>query len=233
MRRLRLPATTAATVLAAALTAGCGSQSGGSTDPRALLQQARGVLDAAPALHVALTSANLPPTGTSLSAAAGDVVRPDKFQGTLTIGLSGSSIEVKVVSAGGSVFAQLPFSTGLQKIDPKEYGVGDPAKLIDPRGGISGLLSTPLSASARPADRLQGELLDEVAVTLDGAQVAAVLTSADPSRPVTGVLGVASKTHQLRRVVLTGPFFDPSVMTTFTLLLTSYGEKLSITAPAG
>ena len=71
MRRLCLPASAVLAVMA--LIAGCGSKSGGSTDPRALLQQARGVLDATPALHVALTSANLPPTGSALSAAAGDV----------------------------------------------------------------------------------------------------------------------------------------------------------------
>ncbi|MDQ6650593.1 MAG: LppX_LprAFG lipoprotein [Actinomycetota bacterium] len=233
MRRLQLPATASLASVAVLLAVGCGSSAGGSDDPRGLLRQAKGVLDAAPALHVALTSANLPPSGASLSAADGDVLRPDKFEGTLTLAVSGSSIEVKVVSAAGAVYAQLPFSNGLQKIDPQQYGVGDPAKLIDPKGGISGLLITPLSATKRTGDRLKGELLDEVAVTLDGAQVAAVLTSADPSRPVTGTLGVSAKSHELRRVVLTGPFFDPSVLTTFTLILTNYGEKLSITAPAG
>jgi len=234
VRRLRHPATAALALLASvAVSAGCSGSSSGSGDPRARLRQARAVLDATPALHVALTSANLPTSGTTLKAAEGDVARPDKFQGTLTVGLGGGSLEVKVVSAGGSVYAQLPFASGLSKIDPKDYGVGDPAKLIDPNGGISGLLVSPLTATARSGDRLQGELLEEFAVALDGAQVAAVLTSADPSRPVSGVIGISAKSKQLRHVVLTGPFFDPSVLTTFTLVLTGYGEKLSITAPAG
>jgi lipoprotein LprG len=37
--------------------------------------------------------------------------------------------------------------------------------------------------------------------------------------------------HQVRRVVLTGPFFDAHQSSTYTLILDRYGETVQITPP--
>ena len=60
-----------------------------------------------------------------------------------------------------------------------------------------------------------------------------LLTSADPSQDVKGRIGVVASSHQVRRVVLTGPFFAKGEDATFTLLLSKYGETVSVTPPAG
>ncbi len=91
-----------------------------------------------------------------------------------------------------------------------------------------------ISATATMADRdrMGSEELYEIDVSLPGDRVAALLTSADKTQPVKGRIGINVDTHQIRRVVLTGPFFDAHRDSTYTLVLDRYGENVSITPPA-
>jgi len=213
--------------------AGCGSSPAPSPDARAVLQQAKQAIDSATAVHFALTSTGAASaSGTAISAADGDAHRPDGFSGTLTVLQSGFTVKVHIVSARGTFYVQLPFTSRFEATDPSKYGFGDPATLLDPDKGLSSLLVEALSARLGDRDRLQGEELEEVEVTLPGQRVKDLLTSADPSQPVTGRIGIALDTHQIRRVVLTGPFFDAQTKSTYTLVLDRYGENVSITPPA-
>ncbi len=139
---------------------------------------------------------------------------------------------VRIVSTGGQFLVELPFTAHYEKANPSDYGFGDPAVLLDPNKGLSSLLVQALSAHTADRDRLNGEELDEVDVSLPGDRAAALLTSADKSKPVSGRIGIAVSDHQVRRVVLTGPFFDASRDSTFTLVLDRYGENVAITPPA-
>jgi lipoprotein LprG len=212
--------------------AGCGS-SQPQGDPRALLQQAKRVIDSAESVHFSLRSSGASGgSGVAISAADGDARRPDGFSGTLTVLESGFTVKVQIVSAGGTFYALLPFSSRFQVTDPSKYGFGNPATLLDTSRGLSSLLVEALSARMDNRDRLQGEELDEVDVTLPGQRVKDLLTSADPSKPVSGRIGIAVDSHQIRRVVLTGPFFDAGTDSTYTLVLDRYGENVTITPPA-
>jgi hypothetical protein len=230
---------TAARILAAALlgvvAAACG---GGSrsyeSDPQQILKESKQAVDAASSLHFKLTSEGAgSSSGIVIKGGEGDAVRPDGFAGSFDITRSGFSLGLKIVSAGGTFYVQLPFTSGYQKTDPAAYGFSDPGKLIDPSAGLSSLLSSTLSASLGDRDRLAGEELYEVKVTLPGQKVKDLLTSADPSQPVDGTIGINVDNHQARRVVLTGPFFQQGQKATFTLLLTNYGESVAVTPPAG
>jgi LppX_LprAFG lipoprotein len=213
--------------------AGCGSSPAPSPDARAVLQQAKQAIDSATAVHFSLTSTGAASaSGTAISAADGDAHRPDGFSGTLTVLQSGFTVKVHIVSARGTFYVQLPFTSRFEPTDPGKYGFGDPATLLDPDKGLSSLLVEALSARLGDRDRLQGEELEEVEVTLPGQRVRDLLTSADPSQAVTGRIGIAVDTHQIRRVVLTGPFFDAHTKSTYTLVLDRYGENVSITPPA-
>jgi len=228
-----VPPRVAALLAAAALgttLAACGS--GPTADPHALLQQAKRTIDATPAVHFTLTSSGAAGSGTIITGGAGDAHRPDQFRGTLNVMQSGFSVAVSILSTGGQFLVKLPFTSSYQATDPSSYGFGDPATLLDPDKGLSSLLVHPLSASDAGRDRFNGEELDEVEVSLPGAQVAALLTSADKSKPVQGRIGIDSGNHQIRRVVLTGPFFQAGRDSTFTLVLDSYGENITITPPA-
>ena len=211
--------------------AACGSSRQYESDPRAVLLEAKRVIDNSPAVHFHLTSSNAQGSGTMITGADGDAHRPDGFRGTLTVVQSGFNVTVHIISAGGYFYVQLPFTSSFQPTDPSKYGFGNPATLLDPNLGLSTLLTSATSASMASRDRLNGEELYEVDVSLPGDKVAALLTSADKTQPVSGVIGVDVDTHQIRRVVLTGPFFTAGQKSTFTLVLDKYGENVSITPP--
>lgn len=202
-------------------------------DPGQLLRDAKQSVDSAPSLHFTLTSANVSGTGTLISGGQGVAKRPDGFAGTLTVVAAGFTVSVDVVSIGGVFYARTPLGSGFDKTDPAKYGFGDPGKFLDPNNGLSSLLSDCASAANGNGDRLNGEQLDEVTCAMPGARVAALLTSADPSQPVQATVGVDSTTHQLRRVVMVGPFFDKAHPSTFTVVLDNYGQNVTITPPAG
>lgn len=223
--------------IAAAALAGCGGSSRTyESDPRQILAEAKQVVDGSNALHFKFTSDNVSSSsGIAIKGGDGDAVRPNGFAGSFDITRSGFALSLKVVSVGGAFYVQLPFTSGYQQTDPGAYGFSDPGKLIDPNSGLSSLLApnVVISAALNDRDRLQGEELYEVAVKLPGQNVKDLLTSADPSKQVDGVMGINVDNHQVRRVVLTGPFFQQGQNSTFTLLLTSYGESVSVTPPAG
>jgi lipoprotein LprG len=219
-----------ALALTLAVAAGC---SGGGTagNPQDLIAKAKTTLDATPGVHFDLTSRGAPQSGTVLVGGNGDVARPDGFKGTLKISRGGLQFSVEVVSVGGTVYIKPPLVPIFAKADPKAYGFSDPGKLLDPTTGISRLLADLTTMKSAGQDRFHGEVIDEVAVTLPGSAVEQVLTSADPAKPVTGKLGIARKTGELRRAVLTGPFLDKGVQTTFTIVLDHYGQHPTISAP--
>lgn len=216
----------------ALLLGACGSGSN-TPNPAQLLHDAKQSVDSALGLHFTLTSQNVAGSGPLITGGAGDARRPSSFAGSLSVVDSGFTLSVKVVSTGGVFYAQTPLSTGYVKTDPSTYGFGDPGQLLDPSHGLSSLLAACTGATVRDSDRLNGELLDEVACSMPGALVANLLTSADASQPVQATVGVADSNHQLRRVTLVGPFFDKAHPSTFTVVLDKYGENVTITPPAG
>ncbi|MFN2452103.1 MAG: LppX_LprAFG lipoprotein [Candidatus Dormibacteria bacterium] len=209
--------------------AGCGG-SGPPPDPHTLLAQAKQRVDGTAALHFRLTSTDAAGSGPLITGGDGDARRPDGFTGTLQVSLDGFPTTVRIVSLGGHFFARLPFTTSFRETDPAKYGFGDPAVFLDPVHGFSALLGNAQHPAGRGRDRLSGEELDEVGCTLPGPEVAALLTSADPAQDVRATFGITAD-HAVRRVVLTGPFFDARRLSTYTLILDKYGENIAVTPP--
>ncbi|MBM7808136.1 lipoprotein LprG [Geodermatophilus bullaregiensis] len=220
----------AAVATAVPLLAGCG---GGEPEETAdqLLARARTTLDEASSLHFVLTSQGAPTTGTELVGGEGDVARPASFQGTLQVLAAGSALDLAVVSVDGTVYAQLPFTTGYSVVDPAQFGFGDPGTLLDPGTGISQLLADADSAELGEERRVDGEVVREVTAELPGERVEQVLTSEDPSQPVQARFSVATDSGELRRAELTGPFHTAGQDATFTIELSDFGADVEITAP--
>lgn len=218
--------------LVAMVAAGCGAT---PVDPALLLRDAKAGIDAASGVHFTLTSKDVSGgTGPVITGGEGNALRPDGFSGSLSVVDTGFTLTVDVVSVGGAFYAHTPLTgAGYQKTNPSIYGFGDPGKLLDPSAGLSSLLAVCTGAASTDSDRLNGEQLDEVTCAMPGAQVAALLTSADPSKPVMATIGVDASSHQLRRVVLVGPFFSKTQSSTFSVVLDNYGANVSITPPAG
>ncbi len=217
-------------VVAVPLLAGCGGGEPAETADQ-LLARAKTTLDEASSLHFVLTSEGAPTTGTELVGGEGDVARPASFQGTLQVLAAGSPVDLAVVSVDGTVYAQLPFTTGYSVVDPAQFGLGDPGALLDPDTGISQLLGQADSAELGEERRVDGEVVREVTAELPGDLVEQVLTSEDPSQPVDARFSVATESGELRRAELTGPFYAAGQDATFTLELSDFGADVEITAP--
>jgi lipoprotein LprG len=221
----------------AALAGACGGPStptGSGAGSVALLQRAKTTFDQTSSFHIKLTSADVSGSGIVLEGATGDAVRPNGFSGVLTVAESGLPIQIPVVSMGGTFYVQLPLTSGYQTADPSQYGFADPGKLLDPSTGVSTLLTSVQDPVAGGSMRLSGESLQEVSGTEPGAKVKALLTDANPSQPVAVTFAIdPAESDQLRQVVLTGPLVQSGQNSTYTLLLTGYGESVSVTAPPG
>ena len=220
-----------ALLLALPVLAGC-TGGGSSESAPDLLARAKKTLDSAPTLHFVLSSTGAPAGGAALTGGNGDVKRPSSFQGTLKVQVVGSPVDLKVVSIGGTVYAQLPFAPGYSTIDPKAFGFGDPGALLDPDTGISQLLTAAQNPELGDEKRVGGEVVRQVTADLPGKLVGDLLTSKDPSKPVHAVMSVATGSGQLRRVALTGPFFTADQNGTYTLELSKFGADVAITRPA-
>ena len=216
-------------VVVLAATVAC---SGGSDESAPdLLARAKQTLDDAPSAHFVLDSDGTPDTGTLLVGGEGDIQRPSSFQGTLQVQTGGNTAGIKVISVGGTVYAQLPFLPTYSPIDPAQFGFGDPGALLDPDTGISQLLAKAEDAELGDEKRVDGEVVHEVTAQLPGQLVADLLTSQDPSQPVTARFAIATDSGELRRAELTGPFFTADDDGTYTLELSDFGEDVDITAP--
>ncbi len=216
-------------VVLTALLSGC---SGGSEESAPdLLARAKTVLDEATSVHFVLASENPPASGTALLGGEGDLARPASFEGTLQVQAAGGSIDLEVVSVDGTVYAQLPFTSGFSEVDPGQFGFGDPGALLDPDTGISQLLAEAQDAELGEERRVEGEVVREVTAQLPGQLVADLLTSQDPAQDVDARFAVATDSGELRRAELTGPFFAAGEDATFTLELSDFGADVDITAP--
>jgi len=231
------PRRTTAFLLALALLAvpvltACSGDDTVSQSATDLLAHAKRTLDQTQTLHFVLDSEGAPKTGTELVGGEGDIARPASFEGTLQVLATGATVHLSVVSVNGTVYAQLPFTSGFTVVDPAQFGFGDPGELIDADTGISQLLSSADSAKLGKERRVGGEVAREVTAQLPGALVEQLLTSKDPSRSVQARFSIAVESGELRRAELTGPFFDAEDDATYTLQLSDFGADVQITAPA-
>jgi hypothetical protein len=209
--------------------AGC---SGGPDEsPTDVLAGAKTTLDKAPSVHFTLDTAEKPKASAGLLGGEGDLLRPSSFQGTLHVLVAGTGVDVKVVSVDGTVYAQLPFTSGFSVVDPADFGIGDPASLLDPETGISQLLESVENPKLGKERRVDGEVVREVTGTIPGDLVERLLTSQDPDQPVDATFAVTADGDQLRRAELTGPFFTAEDDATYVVELTDYGADVEISAP--
>jgi hypothetical protein len=231
MRRTAAPLL-ALVLLAVPVLTACSGDDAPETDSAAdLLAHAKHTLDEAQSVHFVLDSEGAPDAGTALVGGEGDIARPAAFDGTLKVLAMGSTLDLAVVSVDGTVYAQLPFTSGFSVVDPAQFGFGDPGALIDPGTGISQLLAEAESAELGEERRVDGEVVREVTADLPGELVDQLLASEDPARAVRARFSIAEESGELLRAELTGPFFAAEDDATYILELSDFGADVEITAP--
>ncbi|MGY1708269.1 LppX_LprAFG lipoprotein [Geodermatophilus sp. SYSU D00758] len=214
-----------------ALLAGCGGDEPAVT-AEGLLEQARTTLEETDSVHFVLTSEGAPAAGTALVGGEGDIARPASFSGTLQVRTAGTTLDLPVVSVDGTVWAELPFTSGFTEVDPADFGFGDPGTLLDPDTGITQLLAGAENAELSEERRVEGTVVREVTASLPGGLVEQVLATQDPRRPVDARLAIDPETGELRSAELVGPFFTAEGEDgVYTLELRDYGADVDITAP--
>lgn len=231
---IRRAGSTVVAVLAAPtialMASACGSSSSHLGAPQ-LLQKAKATADAASSVHFELTSKNVALSGTNLVGGQGDMARPSSMKGSFSVAVSGFTANVKVVAVGDAFYAQLPFSPKYQKTNPSDYGLTNPAELLDPDKGLTHLLTEAQNPKLGPTIRVGGELLDTVDFTVPGNSVP-VIPDDKPSEPVQVTAAIDPGNYQLRVVTLVGPFTSATSNSNYVVTLTNYDEHVSITLPS-
>lgn len=208
----------------------CSSSSTGHLSAAVLLQKAKTTADSSSAVHFVLTSSNVSLNSTNITGGNGDMARPSSLRGTFSVALSGFTANVKVVSVGDVFEAELPFNSHYQKTNPSNFGLTNPAELLDPNKGLTSLLALAQNPQAGAPERVGGELLDTVAYTVPGNDIP-VLPDANPSKPVDLTVAIDPSNYQLRSVTLVGPLTSATSNSTFVVTLSNYDENVTITLP--
>ena len=220
----------------AGLTACNGDSKGGGGDkanPTDVLAAAKKTLDDTSGVHITMTTKDLPKGVTGITSADGTGVHPSAFEGTFALSVSGLPADADVIAVGGKTYAKnsllLPDWT---EIDPADYGAPDPAKLMDPDGGFSGLLAA--AQEVKAGDSVRGgkdnkEILTEYTGTISSDAVTALIPAAEGDFSFTYTI---SDADELRQAVLKGAFYGKdNGDVTYTLTLDDYGTQKDITAP--
>jgi len=231
--RTRRVAAAGALLVALAPLASCGG--GDKQEPAGqtvtqMLAAAKKKFDAAPSVHLSLSTDSTPTSGNAVLGADGTLTRQPAFKGTVKVVLSGFNADVPVVAVDGKVYAKLPLTPKYAEINPSEYSAPDPADFADPSKGISGLLLA-LKTPQKLGDAREGKVvLRRVSGTLSGDIVAPIIPSADPSGTYKTVVGI-DEDDRIVTLDVTGEFFSGGGDETYQLAFDDYGKSVKITAP--
>lgn len=222
-----------ALVLPALALTGCGGSQPQQTTrtPAQEMAAVKAKFDATSGVHFTLTGKGVPTSGTRVFGAEGDLTRAPAFDGTITVHVMGITTDVPVRSVGGTVWAQIPLTTGWSKIDPATYGVPDPAALISPSGGLSTMLTK--TSGLKRGKSLRGgpgnrQILTSYTGTLSGDLAKVLLSSVKGDLAATYTV---TDTDELSSAVLTGDFYGDGKTETYTVTVSDYGLHKTITKP--
>ena len=209
--------------------AGC---SGGGVDgPTAeVLAAAKTALDETAGVTLTLSAEELPDDVDGVLDARGVATHAPAFDGDLTIVVNGLDVDVAVVSVGGTVYAQLPFTSTFAEVNPADYGAPDPAQLMDPDTGLSSWLTE--ATGVEKGDRVRED--DAVLTSYDGTLAGTVVDSSIPSADEAADFPVSFRIDddgRLRSVRISGPFYGPEGQVDYTVGVDDYGTERDIEAP--
>ncbi|MBJ7359598.1 LppX_LprAFG lipoprotein [Nocardioides sp.] len=220
------------------LGAGCSddAKAGGGDDdaptPDEVLALAKTTLDETSAVTISLETDEVPSGVTGIKSATGVGAHPAAFEGEFELSVNGLPATAEVIAVDGVTYAKnsllLPDWTS---IDPSDYGAPDPAQLMAPDDGFSGLIAA--IVDAEEGDSVRGgddnrEIFTEYTGTIPSSAVEALIPTAEGD--FDAVLTVSDE-GELRWAELTGVFYENADALTYTLELDDYGTEAEITAP--
>lgn len=220
-------------VVAALLLSACSGEESSAEpdqDPAEVLAEAKTTFDETSGVRIVLATDDLSEDVDGLLRAEGYGTHDPAFDGEIVVRFAGIEPTVPVVAVDGTVFAQVPLTTGWSEVDPAEYGAPDPAGLMDPDTGFSSLLVA--TEELEQGEQVRGgtdnrDVLTTYSGTVAGDVVAGIIPTAEGDFAASYTV---SDDTELRSMELTGDFYGAGSMT-YTITFDDYGAEPSITAP--
>jgi lipoprotein LprG len=234
----RLATTLTAVVLALPALSACSGDadgSGGEGDegptPEEVLAEAATTLTETSGVELTLSTPSLPDGVSGITEATGTITQAPAFDGSITVVFAGQTVDVPVIAVDDTVYAQLPFTPGWNKVNPKEYGAPDPSDLIGDDGfaGLLGLTESPEAGESVRGGADNSEILTTYSGTVPGDAMDAIIPSS--SGDTFDVEWQVSDAGELRKATLTGVFYPRAEPMTYTVDFADYGTEKDITAP--
>ncbi|NYE37914.1 lipoprotein LprG [Nocardioides cavernae] len=234
----RLATTAAAVLLALPTLAACSGDDGGSggggddgPTPEEALATAATTLEETSGVELTLSTDALPEGVSGITRAVGTLTNAPAFEGSITVVFAGQTVDVPVIAVDDTVYAQLPFTPGYDKVNPKEYGAPDPSGLIGADGfaGLLGLTDSPVAGESVRGGSNNTEVLTTYSGTVPGDAMDAIIPSS--SGDTFDVEWQVTDDGELRRATLTGIFYPRAEEMTYTVDFADYGTEKDITAP--
>jgi hypothetical protein len=220
--------------LAALVLAGCNNPSLPSA--ASLLATAQQHFNDAKTFHFVMTADHLgsKPAGDpgleSLSAAEGDVQRPDKLNSSGTINFGGLTVTTKLIIVGQQAWYQNPLTGSFDEED----SFASFATLFDPTKGL-GVALTALRNPSLPSDgSANGTPCWKISGDVDTSALSALLgESAASAKSPHATICVGKTDGRLYSIVLTGQLVPGDTgQTTRTIYLSKYDAPVNIQPPA-
>lgn len=234
-RTMRRRTLLASLVTAAALgLSGCTSS--GSTKeasdpaqtPTQLLAKARDTMNSTSGVHVDLVASGLPNGANAVVSAKGDATpATPAWKGNVDLRFNGSSLQVPVTAIKDEMWAQIFGS--LQKIDPKQYKVPNPAGFFDKNSGLGSLLGKVQNAKFGDKKRSGKSIVQTVTGTIPASDVYTVFSLGQKTGNYDLTFGV-NDDDQLVTMNIKGPFYDNATVS-YDATFDSYGQTVDIKAP--
>jgi lipoprotein LprG len=207
--------------------AGCGGGSSSGKPVKERLAAAKAAFDGSPAVELRLEADKLPSSISGVKSAEGVGTHQPAFKGTISVSQEGLSLSLPVVAVDGKVHVKF----GLwQTIDPGQYNAPDPAALMDPDNGLSTLLDVVTGLDKGKQTREGKTVVTTVTGTVPGANVAALIPTADKGKDFKATFSLDDK-DRLTSAVLTGPFYPDAGDVTYRIEFSGYGSDETVSAP--
>jgi len=232
----RLGGAVASLLLALPTLAACSGDDGKeaaaeSRTPEEVLAEASTKLAETSGVELTLSTAALPEGVSGIAKAVGTVTSAPAFEGSITVVFAGQTVDVPVVAVDDTVYAQLPFTDGWNKINPREYGAPDPSDLVG-ADGFAGLLTVTESPEAGESVR-GGANNSEVLTTYSGTVPGDAMDTVIPSSAGDSfdVEWQVTDDGELRKATFDGVFYPHTDPMTYTVEFSDYGTEKEIAAP--
>ncbi|HEV2238750.1 MAG TPA: LppX_LprAFG lipoprotein [Ktedonobacterales bacterium] len=216
-----------AAILALALGA-CATSAGASAAD--ILQRAGAKFQATQSFHFALSAAHLGANDPlPITAATGDVQRPDKLKANATANIAGFAVQTQLVIIGSDEWLSNPLTGAFEKTS----GYDSLLAIFDAQQGVGAILAHLTRPSIPVSSSSAGGACWKITGTVSASDLAAVVGGGDTTvRAVPVTVCVGKSDDQLYSATLTGQVLaSDTAQTTRTFVLSAFDKPVTITAP--